>query len=145
MLSFAEWVAESEHPLGALLWTAWIGLLVWLPVLVSLAGRYPAVQQLAQDGAMVSLYYLCSLVVVPFLGYLLPPDADLFPRFNTLWGHVFVVGLVALWAWWEIQAQQRSQSFSHGPFQSVDSPSHLTLARLAVWLTLSIMPTVMWG
>ncbi len=147
MLSFAQWVARSEHPLGALLWTAWIGLLVWLPALTSLAGRYPAVQRLAQYGARASFCCLSSLMAMPFLGYLLPTNANL-PRFNTLWGyafHAFVVWLVVLWAWWEEQAQRRRQSSPRVLLQSADSPSPLILARLAVWLTFSMMPTVIWS
>ncbi len=134
---------------GFVIWTGMVGVAIWLPSLVP-----SAIQGIVRHFCQASL-----------VGFLL---AALFPLEHSVAGtgsslsllEVTALGLAATWAWLErmrgrgaslkmgFKAEPTLREASAEAFSAVPQTSHpqdlLNAVRLALWLTLSLMPVVRW-
>ncbi len=147
IFDLAHLVALSDSPLIALLWMVLIGCLIWLPSLLTplFQIRYGLIlAKLVIGWTMVPI--LC-IAIEPIFNFASHGSFDFLSKPLL---HILALGLLAIWIWLLAVEVEASGDFQEGAnvadiCRDFVRSDLLTLTRLALWLTLSLMPTLKWS
>lgn len=144
-LELANLVAHSNNPITALAWTLFMGIFVLLPSVNGITLRSHFAQVLTQHIVTFSLWLLFNFTFVTFLGLVFPSSF-----FGTYFNfrshpllHIAALGLTALWIWlYTLRIQHKaSKENASEVVRDITCKDWMTATRLALWLTISLMPT----
>ncbi len=144
ILELACLVSQSDSPIAALLWTVFVGVLVWLPSLSGFRTRSKMAQILIAHFVTLSLLSLFSIVFLPLFVWLYP---SLFKTYFPFTPYPLLqlvsLGLTAFWVWLQsVQIRQKSsRENAANVISDLTRKDWITAVRLALWFTISLMPT----
>lgn len=144
----ADLVARSKSPAVALFWTAFVGTLVWLPSLGGVVSRYRWGQSVAHFVTFLGFASLSQLAAEPFVRLALQGGGLNFHwRSSVYLLHLIALGSLALWFWLHALETEREDSEGNASeiLRDLARKDWILIARLTLWLTLSLMPVVEWS
>lgn len=148
IFDIADLVVKSKNPLEVVLWMALVGIFVWLPSLLSFISRYRYGQPISHFILAFGFIPIIQLAAAPFIRPILRViGLGSYWRCSNLSLHLIALCLLAIWAW--LQALQARQKGSRENVSEVVRDlvrrDWILVVRLALWLTLSLMPIVKWA
>lgn len=135
----------TRHPSlqGFVIWTGIVGAMIWLPLFVP-----SAMQGIMRHFCRLSLIGLAGATALSSLKSFSLGAPSPLPLLE-----LTALGLAAAWSWLDVRDEGSKERFSAAADQRANA-SHLlarenrgdllNAARLALWLTLSLMPIVRW-
>lgn len=148
ILDIFDLVAKSESPLAVLFWMALVGIFVLLPSLLNFASQRRYGQFAFHFVLTFGLMPIFALSVAPFIRLILRGiGLDSYWRCSDLSLHLVALCLLVVWVWLQgLQIRQKgSKENASEVMRDLVRRDWITAARIALWLTLSLMPTVKWS
>ncbi|MCS7185802.1 MAG: hypothetical protein N3B10_05245 [Armatimonadetes bacterium] len=145
---FGDLVAKSKSPIAVLFWMALVGVLIWLPSLLNFVSRYRCGQFIAHFVSALGLIPIFQLAVAPFMQLILSStNLDSYWRSSTYTLHLLALCFLSIWLWLQtLQTRQKgSRENASEVMLDLVRQDLIMVTRLALWLTLSLMPTIKWS